>query len=65
MTDLSNTTYIVLNLYCSETLLRHSWMYHLPRSIVQFLWSWNKSYLNYGPWIYHLPVSIVLFPDPQ
>jgi hypothetical protein len=31
-----------------ETLIYRSQMYCFPGSIVQFLWSLNKSYLNYG-----------------
>jgi hypothetical protein len=34
--------------YYSETLIYHSWMCRFPGSIVQFLSSLNKSYLNYG-----------------
>jgi hypothetical protein len=54
----------LLHLY-SETLICRSRMYRFPRSIVQFLWSLNKSYLNYGnktrinrSSIYRFPTSI-------
>jgi hypothetical protein len=42
----------------SETFLYHSWMYHFPRSIIQFLWSPNKSYFIYAP-----PLIIFLYPS--
>jgi hypothetical protein len=31
----------------SETSIYPSWMYRMLGSIVQFLWSLNKTYLNY------------------
>lgn len=34
------------------------------RSVAQFLWYLNKSFLNYAPLISHFPVSIILFQDP-
>jgi hypothetical protein len=49
----------------SETSIYRSRIYRFPESIVQFLWSMNKSYLNYGnktridrSSIYRFPASI-------
>jgi hypothetical protein len=38
---------IFLSIY-SETSIYRSQIYRFPGSFVQFLWSLNKSYLNYG-----------------
>jgi hypothetical protein len=46
----------------SDTSIYRSRMYRFPGSIVQFLWSLNKSYLNYGNKTRINPSSIYRFP---
>jgi hypothetical protein len=49
----------------SGTSIYRSWIIRFPGSVVQFLWSLNESYFNYGSRIYRFPGSIVSFSDPD
>jgi hypothetical protein len=46
----------------SETSIYRSRKYRFPGSTIQFLWSLNKSYLNYGNKTRINRYSIIIFP---
>ena len=56
------TLYLLYSGMYSETSIYHSRMYCFSISIVQFLWSLNDSYLNYGNEIHISHPRFIIFP---